>query len=86
MPVSARERVAPALLQWTVLQVCQGHCLGLRVLAYVLHRDPDDLRRRTLIPMVKSGSLKTAFAAMNGPRQAYTAVVQDNDNKNESTP
>ena len=73
-PVSARKRVDPALLRATVHRLCQGRYIGPRVLARVLHRDPEDLRKRTLMPMVRAAILKTAFASMTDPRQAYTAV------------
>ncbi len=80
LPVSKRTRVPPSVLQETVLRLCDGRYLGLRVLAKVLQRDPDDLRKRTLIPMVKAGALKTAFAALNDPRQAYAAADSDKAN------
>ena len=80
LPVSKRTRVPPSMLQETVLRLCGGRYLGLRVLAKVLQRDPDDLRKRTLIPMVKAGALKTAFAALNDPRQAYAAADSNKAN------
>ncbi len=80
LPVSERSRVLPWVLQETVLHLCSGRYLGLRVLAHVLQRDSDDLRKRTLIPMVKAGALKTAFAAPNDPRQAYTAASDNPTN------
>ena len=80
LPVSKRTRVPPSMLQETVLRLCGGRYLGLRVLAKVLQRDPDDLRKRTLIPMVKAGALKTAFTALNDPRQAYAAADSDKAN------
>ena len=48
--------------------------MGLRVLAHVLERDPDDLRKRTLTPMVREGVLRTAYTNSRDPRQAYTAA------------
>ncbi len=80
LPVSKRTRVPPSVLQETVLRLCDGRYLGLRVLAKVLQRDPDDLRKRALIPMVRAGTLKTAFAALNDPRQAYAAADSDKAN------
>ena len=80
LPVSKRTRVPPSVLQETVLRLCDGRYLGLRVLAKVLQRDPDDLRKRTLIPMVKAGALKTAFTALNDPRQAYAAADSNKAN------
>jgi hypothetical protein len=44
------------------------------VLAQLLGRNPDDLLKRTLNPMVLAGKLKTAFQSTSDPRQAYTTV------------
>ncbi|KAA3653905.1 MAG: AAA family ATPase [Proteobacteria bacterium] len=79
-PVSERARVTPDVLRQTVLELCQGRYLGLRVLAQLLQRDPDDLRKRTLTPLVRAGVLKTAFPAMKDPRQAYTSAANDTPN------
>lgn len=76
--VSGARRVPPALLQEVLLALCAGRYLGLRVLARVLQRDPDDLRKRTLSRMVKDGQLKPAHAATKDPRQAYTAAASTN--------
>ena len=71
-PVGKSRRIAPELLKNTMLQLCQGHYLGLRVLAHLLARNPDDLRKRFLNPLVDKGQLLTAFASLRDPRQAYT--------------
>lgn len=73
--VSGAGRVAPAVLRDALLLLCTGRYLGLRVLARVLQRDPDDLRKRTLSRMVKEGALRAAFPASNDPRQAYTTAI-----------
>ena len=70
--VSERTRVAPELLRPTILKLCQGRYLGRRVLAQLLSRNPDDLLKRTLNPLVEEGLLKTAFPSSSDPRQAYT--------------
>lgn len=78
--VSGAGRVPPAVLRETLRELCAGRYLGLRVLAQVLHRDPDDLRKRTLSQMVKDGQLRTAYPAIKDPRQAYTAgITTEND-------
>jgi hypothetical protein len=79
--VSGQGRVAPAVLRETILALCTNRLLGLRVLAHALRRDPDDLRKRTLTPMVKEGSLRTAYPSMTDPRQAYTASTNSAENK-----
>lgn len=72
-PISQTGRVKPEVLHATVLVLCRGRYLGTRVLSRLLNRDAEDLHRRTLGPMVKSGVLKPAFPAARDPRQAYTA-------------
>jgi hypothetical protein len=79
--VSGQGRVAPAVLRETILALCTNRLLGLRVLAQALRRDPDDLRKRTLTPMVKEGALRTAYPSMTDPRQAYTASTNSAENK-----
>lgn len=78
--VSEQKRVAPVVLRETILALCTNRLLGLRVLAHALRRDPDDLRKRTLTPMVKEGALRTAYPSMTDPRQAYTASTNSAEN------
>ncbi len=75
-PVSSRKRIDPALLQSTILALCEGRFLGPRVLAQLLNRDIGDLRKRTLTPMVHQGLLRLAYPAPNAPRQAYTSATK----------
>ncbi len=72
-PIRESRRTQPADLQATVQNLCTGRYLGRHVLARLLDRNPDDLLRRTLNPMVASGALLTAYAASRAPRQAYMA-------------
>ena len=74
--VRERPRVASSILQDTILALCMNRYLGRRVLAQLLDRNPDDLLKRTLNPMVLAGKLKTAFPSTSDPRQAYIAVPQ----------
>jgi ATP-dependent DNA helicase RecG len=71
-PISSKGKVSGDVLRSAILALCSHRYLGLRVLAHVLQRDADDLRKRTLIPMVKEGLLRTAFPSAQNPRQAYT--------------
>lgn len=76
LPVSSRQRVPPELLRQTVLALCSGRYLGLRVLASLLNRRDQgggDLRQRILNPLVQEGLLLRAFPSANDPRQAYLA-------------
>ncbi|MBS0353509.1 MAG: putative DNA binding domain-containing protein [Proteobacteria bacterium] len=76
-PVARRRRTSAEILRTTIRTLCTGRFLGLRVLAHALQRDADDLRKRTLTPMVQEGALLPAFASTRDPRQAYTAAVTD---------
>ena len=78
-PVAEAAKVKRELLQKVILALCAQRYLGGRVLAHVLNRDPDDLRKRTLTPMVRAGLLRAAFAANSDPRQAYTAATSENE-------
>jgi len=76
-PVSSRQRAAPELVQKTVLTLCSGRYLGLRVLSELLKRHNQgggDLRRRILNPLVAQGALRRAYPQANDPRQAYITV------------
>ncbi len=73
-PVSERLRARPELVRQTVLRLCDGRYLGLRVLADLLKRrdrDGKDLRTRILNPLVAEGVLLRAYPKANDPRQAY---------------
>jgi predicted HTH transcriptional regulator len=76
-PVAERERANPELVQQTVLDLCRGRYLGLRVLAQLLGRNPDgvDLRKRILNPLVTNKTLLRAYPNPNDPRQAYTTSM-----------
>ena len=79
-PVAGRGRASPELVQQTVLALCRGRYLGLRVLADLLGRNPDgvDLRKRILNPLVAGKALQRAFPNPNDPRQAYTTRINPN--------
>jgi predicted HTH transcriptional regulator len=74
-PVSSRKRVSPDITRGVVLQLCTSRYLGVHVLAHLLHKDPNDLVRRFLTPLVSEGALRRAFPRPNDPRQAYTTCV-----------
>lgn len=73
-PVSQQARTAPAVLHAVIFDFCRNRFLGRRVLARALNRNPDDLLKRALNPLVDEGRLKTAFPSKSDPRQAYTTV------------
>ena len=74
-PVAARKRATPELVGETILALCNGRYLGLRVLAELLGKNPDgvDLRKRILKPLVNHGALQRAYPNPNDKRQAYTS-------------
>ena len=72
-PVSGRARATPELVQQTVLTLCAGRYLGLRVLTDLLNRrDEKDFRIRILNPLLLRDALVQAYPKPNDPRQAYT--------------
>ena len=74
-PVRSRARATPELVQNTVLALCDGRYLGLRVLAELLGRsDEKDFRTRILKPLLAQGVLMAAYPKPNDPRQAYTST------------
>jgi len=71
-PVSERSRAKAELVRQTVLILCDGRYLGLRVLADLLkRRDDKDFRTRILNPLLVKGALLPAYPKANDPRQAY---------------
>ena len=80
-PIRPKRRVAPEDLQNVVFTLCTGRFLGRRVLSYLLERDPDDLRKRVLTPMVQAKRLITAFASTSNPKQAYMSAERADSNE-----
>jgi len=82
--VREKRRISPDVMRNTVLQLCQGRFLGLRILASLLGRDAADLSRRVLNPLVKEEkSLRRAFPRPNDPRQAYTSTSMNEKDTEE---
>lgn len=73
-PVAVRPRVEAALLRDTILRLCSGRSLGLQVLAQLLQREPDHLRRRTLAAMVRQGLLRADPCSPLDPRLVYSSA------------
>jgi len=76
-PVRGKRRVPPDELKTVILSLCAERFLGRRVLAHLLNRDSDDLRKRFLNPMVAAKILTPAFASTSNPKQAYMAVNKE---------
>ncbi len=77
LSVRNKRRVSPEEMQQVVLSLCQGRFLGRRVLADLLKRNPDDLLKRILNPMVRARILTPAFASSQSPKQAYMAATPE---------
>ena len=77
LPVSTSKRADPELIRVTILNLCTGRYLGRRVLGQLLNRNPNDLFKRILNPLVEEGRLKPAFPSSSDPRQAYTTNLED---------
>ena len=73
-PIRSQVRARAEDIQQAVLLLCQSRYLGRDAIAHALDRNADNLLKRTLKPMVALGLLKTAHAADNDPRQAYTSA------------
>lgn len=73
-PVAVRPRVEATLLRDTILRLCSTRPLGLQVLAQLLQREPDHLRRRTLAAMVHQGLLRADPCSPLDPRLVYSSA------------
>jgi len=76
---SARKsrRLSKNEMTQTVIELCHGRYLTLKVLGELLGRSEDYLRLKVLNPLVGKRLLRRAFPATpNDPRQAYTSVSQ----------
>lgn len=74
-PVASHAWVHQNIVQQTILALCDGLFLGQRVLAHLLNRSKDDLRKRTLNPMVNAGLLHATHTSSRNPRLAYTRAT-----------
>jgi ATP-dependent DNA helicase RecG len=61
--------------QSIILELCTGRYLTRHVLAQLVNRNPDALRNRFLVPMVREGLLQYRFPdEPNRPAQSYTTA------------
>ena len=71
-PVSEHERVDTTVTKQTLLSLCEEYSLSLPVLAELLNRSEDSLRKNFLNQMVGDNSLDRAYPQTpNHPKQAY---------------
>ena len=72
--VARQGKCAKEIVEQTVLELCEGAFLTLGVLAKLLDRSEEYLRKYVLNPMVADKRLSRAFPSKpNDPRQAYTS-------------
>lgn len=72
--VARQGKCAKEIVEQTVLELCEGTFLTLGVLAKLLDRSEEYLRKYVLNPMVVDKRLRRAFPSKpNDPRQAYTS-------------
>lgn len=71
--VAAQGKMTRERLRETIVTLCKGRFLTAGQLGELLHRHPDGLRSRYLMPMVQEGLLRLRYpAAVHRPDQAYT--------------
>ena len=74
-PYSAKKRLPKSQLQQAVKEICTNKYLTLSLLAKLLNKSEDYIRKDVLNPMVTSQELFRAFPKTpNDPRQAYTST------------
>jgi ATP-dependent DNA helicase RecG len=75
-PVSKHQRVDTAVTKRVIIGLCSIETLSLPILAELLNRSEDSLRKNFLNPMVeKEHTLERAYPQTpNHPKQAYKAV------------
>jgi len=77
-PVSEFERVDTSITKKTLLSLCEEYSLSLPVLAKLLNRSEDSLRKNFLNQMVGDHSLERAYPQTpNHPKQAYKTRLSD---------
>lgn len=83
-----KQRLPPSRMQEIILAVCRERYLTLNVLAQLLSRNPEALRKQYLNAMVKSGHVCQAFPMTpTHEKQAYRSAsrVQANNEDSEGT-
>jgi ATP-dependent DNA helicase RecG len=74
-PVRDKGRSSKALVEKTILEMCEDRFVSLRTLAELLGRAPDSVRNHYVIPLVRRGLLVPRFPNHpNHPRQGYRTV------------
>ena len=67
-----KKRLSPKVMENVFLELCRGHYLSLQVLADLVHRNPDFIRKDYLSALIKNKKLSMAFPTTpTHERQAY---------------
>lgn len=75
LPIHSKGRVNKSMMRDTIIKLCSEHFLSLKVLADLLKRQPDSLRKHYINEMVSLQLLKLRYPAqINHPQQRYTAA------------
>ncbi len=77
-PYRKRKRLAAEEVEGfktVILRLCQNRFLEGSVIAKLVDRNPDDLRRRFLNPMANNGLLERRHEHQNSPKQAYKTKI-----------
>lgn len=73
--VAGKGKVPKAVMEATILELCQGRFLTLAELATLLDRSAPNLRTAYITPLIQSGRLRHRYPEQpNRPDQAYTAA------------
>jgi ATP-dependent DNA helicase RecG len=73
--VSGKGKVPKAVMETTILELCQGRFLTLAELASLLDRSAPNLRTAYLTPLLQAGRLRHRYPDQpNRPDQAYTST------------
>ena len=74
-PVASTRKAPASQIRKVIATLCSKRFLTPAQLGKLLDRNPEGIRKRYLVPMVREGTLRLRFPeATNRPDQAYTAV------------
>jgi len=74
--VRVKGKVPKALMESTILALCEDDWLSLRTLARLLNREPDSLRNHYITAMLRNGRLQARVPGKpNHPNQAYRTTA-----------
>lgn len=69
-----KSRLSPAEMEEIIEKLCKGRFLTFAQIGNLVNRSPPGIRDRILSKMVQDGRLKTKYAELTHPDQAYTSA------------